>query len=106
MPLSFFLVAALLIEGLTGILKTTLTGFGLKLQAWADQALSIGVAMTIAVAGKINFFAVVTEVTGHRFDLPVALGIVLSGLVLARGSNAVHDLFRLINPRTDNMRIW
>ncbi|MGE5578878.1 MAG: hypothetical protein ACM3WU_02440 [Bacillota bacterium] len=106
MLISFFLVAALLIEGLTGIVKTTLTGFGLKLQAWADQAISIAMALVIAVAGKIDFFAVVSELTGQRFDFPVALGVVLSGLVLARGSNAVHDLFRLLTPKTDNMRIW
>lgn len=106
MLLPFFLIAAVLIESLTGIVKTTLTGFGVKLTAWADQTISIVMALALSVMGRINFFAVVSEVVGMEFDFPVAFGIVLSALILARGSNAVHDLLKSLNPGINQMRIW
>lgn len=106
MLLPFFVLAAVLVEGLTGIVKTTLTGFGLTLRAWADQAISMVLAVTIAVMGKIDFFAVVSELTGMPLNMPATFGVALSGLVLARGSNAVHDLFKALNPKPEAMRIW
>ena len=106
MSLPFFLITAVLIEGLTGIVKTTLTGFGVKLAAWADQAIAMALSMTFTVMGKINFFMVVSEVVCMEFEFPATFGMVLSALILARGSNAVHDLLKTLNPHVDEMRIW
>jgi hypothetical protein len=99
-------MATVLVEGLTGIVKTTLAGFGLNLATWTDQAISMVLGLVVAIAGKVDFFAVVSEVVGMQFNFPAALGILLSGLILARGSNGVHDLFKTLNPNIKAMKIW
>jgi len=103
--LTLFAMAAVLVEVLTGIVKTTLEGFGLKLLDWMDQALSMVLALTVAAMGKLDLFAAISELTGMTIGFPTALGIFLAALVLARGSNGVHDIFKKLNPSTD-MRIW
>ncbi len=103
---SFFAMAALLVEALTGVVKTTLTGFGLRLPDWVDQSISMALSIAIAVLGKMDFFALVSELTSMQFNLPPALGALLSALVLARGSNGLHDLLKKLNPNPNGMRIW
>jgi hypothetical protein len=106
MSLHIFITAAVLVEGLTGIVKSVLAGFGLKLQAWMDQAASLVLAMVIAIVGRMDFFAVLSQVIQIDLQFPTILGMVLSGLVLSRGSNAIHDLFKTMNPQTEGKRIW
>ena len=106
MLVSFFLMYAVLIEALTGILKTTLTGFGFVLPAWVDQGISLLLAFAFSIFGKINLFEVLSEAIGVEFHFPAGFGIALSALVLARGSNGVHDLMKRLNPSGDNRKIW
>ena len=106
MSLHVFIMAAVLVEGLTGIVKSVLTGFGLKLQAWMDQAASLVIAMAIAIMGRMDFFAVLSQTVQIDLQFPAVFGMVLSGLVLSRGSNAVHDLFKKMNPHVEGKRIW
>lgn len=104
--LPLFTMAAVLVEVLTGIVKTTIEAFGVRLLDWMDQALSMALALMVAVLGKMNFFEVVAELTGMTLGFPPAFGMFLAALVLARGSNGVHDIFKKLNPSPDNMRIW
>ncbi len=106
MSLHVFILAAVLIEGLTGIVKSILTGFGLKLQTWMDQAISLVLAMAMATVGKMDFFVILSQVIEINLQFPAIFGMILSGLVLSRGSNAIHDLFKTMNPQAEGKRIW
>jgi hypothetical protein len=105
MLVGVFLVSALLIEGLTEIIKSILANLGLTLTDWMDQLISIVFGMTIAFVGRMDFFALVSEISNIDFPATQTLGIILSGLVLSRGSNAIHDILKKLNPQKQN-RIW
>ncbi len=106
MSLHVFVLAAVLVEGLTGIVKSVLTGLGQKLPDWVDQAISLVLGLAVSILGKIDFFAVISSVIQVNLQFPVIFGMILSGLVLSRGSNAVHDLLKNLNPAVEDKRIW
>jgi hypothetical protein len=107
MTLQAFITLAILVEVATGIVKTVISQFNLTLYDWVDQAISLAFSTLIAVAGRVDFFSIVNQIIPVDFNLPKALGIMLSALVLSRGSNAIHDLFKRLNPPAENqMRLW
>jgi len=61
----------------------------------------------VAFTGKVDFFAILSQVLPISFNFPAFLGILLSALVLSRGSNAIHDLLKRLNPPSgESMRLW
>lgn len=66
----------------------------------------MAISTAIAVLGKMDFSALVSELTCVEFSLSPAVGAFLSAVVLARGSNGLHDLLRKLNPNPNSMRIW
>jgi len=106
MSLNTFVLIAALVEGLTGIVKSILKSAGVGLPDWADQVISLAVSMAIAIAGRVDFFAVLAQAVPMSLDLPAFLGIVFSGLILSRGSNGIHDVMKNLNPRAEEKRIW
>lgn len=110
--LSVFVMIAVLVEGLTGIFKSIVQGLGFTMAVWMDQAASLVVSMSFAVAGKIDFFTVLGQVVPVQFGFPAWAGIILAGLVLSRGSNGVHDIFKNLSPQDQaenegkEARIW
>lgn len=107
MSLHAFITLSVLIEALTGVIKSVLKSFGLFLQDWMDQAISLGLSLIIAISGKVDFFAVLSQILPADFHLPSFLGFIISALVLSRGSNAVHDLLKQLNPPgPESKRIW
>jgi len=98
-------MVAVLIEGLTGIAKSILSSLGMTLRDWVDQAISLTLAVAFAVFGKIDFFAILSQVIHVDFRLPAVLGMIVSGLILSRGSNAIHDLLKRMNPVVEETRI-
>jgi len=101
-----FAIVAVLVEALTGVTKAVLTSLGLKLQDWADQAISLVFAMAMAFMGRIDFFALVSQAIHVDLGFPAFFGMFLSGLIMSRGSNAVHDILKKLNPQQEMMRIW
>lgn len=106
MSIQVFIMAAVLVEALTGLVKSLLSAMGFKLPDWVDQTISLLLAMAFAFLGRIDFFALVSQVTQVDLHLPAALGMLVAGLVMSRGSNGVHDLFKKLNPRPAEKRIW
>lgn len=107
MTIQAFVILAVLIEAFTGLIKTLLQSFGVTLKDWMDQLISLVLAVVVAVGGKVDFFAVLSQVLPINFGLPPVVGIVLSAVVLARGSNAVHDLLKKLNPPEEGaLRMW
>ena len=64
---------------------------------WQDGKLSIDrigsliVGVVIALTWPIDLFAVV----GHAFAYPI-VGIILTGIIISRGANFVHDILKSI----------
>lgn len=107
MTLQAFLTLALLVEVTTGIIKSILGNFGLIIEDWLDQAISLVVAGLVAFSGKVDFFLVLNQVLPAQFVYPPFVGILLSALILSRGANAVHDIIKRLNPpTTGQMRLW
>ncbi|HHY34832.1 MAG TPA: hypothetical protein GX510_04245 [Firmicutes bacterium] len=107
MTIQAFVILAVLIEAFTGLIKTLLQNFGVVLKDWMDQLISLVLAVAVAAGGKVDFFVVLSQVLPINFGLPPVVGIVLSAVVLARGSNAVHDLLKKLNPSKEgSLRIW
>ena len=106
MTIQVFVMVAVLVEAVTGVVKSVLTALGLKLQDWVDQAISLVLAMAVAFMGRIDFFAVVSQAIQVDLRFPAALGMFLAGLIMSRGSNAVHDILKKLNPQLENRRIW
>lgn len=102
-----FVILAVLIEAFTGLVKSLLQNFGVALKDWMDQLISLVLAVALAVGGRVDFFAVLSQVLPIDFGLPPVVGVVLSAVVLARGSNAVHDLLNKLNPPKEGaLRMW
>lgn len=98
---------AILVETITGVVKSLLTGAGLVLLDWADQLISFGVAVALSFWGNVDFFALLSQFFPISFRVPPAFGILLTALIVARGSNAVHDVMKRLNPGSQSStRIW
>ncbi|HHW18506.1 MAG TPA: hypothetical protein GXX30_06355 [Firmicutes bacterium] len=107
MNVSSFLTLAIVVEVMTGITKSVLVKLGFQLKDWVDQAISLAFSVMLAAFGKIDFFAIIDEIQPVDFNFPIVLGIIMSALVLSRGSNAVHDILKRLNPpREGQTRIW
>jgi len=108
--LEAFIALALLVEAMTQITKSILSKLGVELCPWMDQTISLVFSVAMAVFGKIDFFSILNEVLPVEFNFPAILGIILSALVLSRGSNAVHDILdilRRLNPQgRGQSRLW
>lgn len=98
MSASMFVVIAILIEGLTGVVKSILAALGVKMQDWMDQAVSLALSLLLAFSAKVDLFVMIQEAIQIPLSAPPILGMFLAGLVLSRGSNAVHDIFKNLNP--------
>lgn len=59
-----------------------------------DTIGAIVIALVIAFAAGIDVF----EVVGAPLGVPF-LGIALTGLLISRGANVVHDIFNRIRPK-------
>lgn len=107
MNVSSFLTLAIVVEVMTGITKSVLVKLGVQLKDWVDQAISLAFSVMLAAFGKIDFFAIIDEILPVDFNFPIVLGIIMSALVLSRGSNAVHDILKRLNPPHEGQtRIW
>lgn len=107
MTIEVLVVLAVLVEALTGVIKSILLSFGVPLRDWVDQLISLVVALVVAAAGKVDFFAVLSQVLPVELRLPWYLGVLFSAVVLSRGSNAVHDLLKKLNPPQEGAaRMW
>jgi len=107
MTIQAFVILAVLVEAFTGLIKTLLQNFGVTLTDWMDQLISLVLAVGVAVGGRVDFFAILSQVLPVNLNFPPVVGIVLSAVVLARGSNAVHDLLKKLNPPAEGaLRMW
>jgi len=78
-----FLAAALLIEAIWQAAKPAFP----PVPAWTDVAITLGLGVAVCVLAGLDLFATV----GVTLNAPY-VGQVLSGLLVGRGSNFLHDL--------------
>ena len=89
--LIIILIAAILVEAIWEAIKQPL---GASLDWLEDQTMfrvgkvgAAAVGITICVIAEVNLF----EILGLDLN-PPTIGYIFTGLIVARGSNAVHDL--------------
>ena len=87
MNLTLFVALAVLTEGVTDYIRSLL-GEKAKIPA-VIITLVLGIA--VCVLSKSDVFAL------FSIDLPYRIGCVLSGVLLSRGSNYLHDLVEKLN---------
>lgn len=85
--LTLFIIAALLIEAVVNLVKN-IEEKNTSWKYWASLALGIVVAVLVSVNWNLDLFKMVGLGEGQ---IPY-VGAVLTGLILARGSNIVADL--------------
>ena len=87
MNLTLFVALAVLTEGVTDYIRSLL-GEKAKIPA-VIITLVLGIA--VCVLSNSDVFAL------FSIDLPYRIGCVLSGILLSRGSNYLHDLVEKLN---------
>lgn len=87
MNLTLFVTLAVLTEGVTDYIRSLL-GEKAKIPA-VIITLALGIA--VCVLSKSDVFAL------FSIDLPYRIGCVLSGILISRGSNYLHDLIKKLN---------
>lgn len=87
MNLTLFVTLAVLTEGVTDYIRSLL-GEKAKIPA-VIITLALGIA--VCVLSKSDVFAL------FSIDLPYRIGCVLSGILISRGSNYLHDLIEKLN---------
>ena len=81
------LIIAILVEAVWENLK----------MVWQDGKLNINmigslvISILVAILTKINVFSVL------KIDINVYVGAVLTGIIISRGANVVHDIWAKIN---------
>lgn len=81
------LIIAILVEAVWENLK----------MVWQDGKLNINmigslvISILVAILTKINVFSVL------KIDINVYVGAVLTGIIISRGANVVHDVWTKIN---------
>lgn len=91
------ILVAIFVEAIVQVFK----GFvpeGAAVPAWLWPVVSMALGVVLCLAGKVDALSAV----GLTINVPV-VGQVLTGCLVSRGSNFVHDLWRRINdgPETD-----
>lgn len=96
------LYSAALVESLVNIIRT-IRAKETDWRYWVSLAFSIGVSLLVTWNWEVDLFSLLLGV--GRIPL---IGSILTGFIVARGSNAVSDLFKLINAArlslTNNVR--
>lgn len=85
--ISIILVLAILIEALVDIFTETLSEDGLNKNK--AMTLAVGIAMAIVFNGDL------TSYLGLHTDIPF-IGCIVTGIILSRGSNYLHDFIKKI----------
>ncbi len=87
MNLTLFVTIAVLTEGVTDYIRSIL-GEKAKIPA-VIITLALGIAVCVLSKSDVfSFFSI---------DLPYRIGCVLSGILISRGSNYLHDLLKKLN---------
>lgn len=83
--------AAIVVETVVNIIKNLEEG-NKSWKYWAGRASSIVLGLVVAINYKIDVFVLV----GLEGQVPI-IGQILTGLIISRGSNVVHDVVDLLN---------
>lgn len=81
------MVAAIIVEGIISYVKLFFVGGKFQWQV----LVSIGLGVLVSVAYQIDLF----DIVGMESTIPY-VGIVLTGILISRGSNYVYELIKLI----------
>lgn len=87
MTLTFMLIAALVCEALMETIKTIYEQGKVN---W-NRVLAILLGILVCMAFNIDLFTLLGFVSSVPF-----IGTILTGIMISRGANFVHDLFKII----------
>jgi len=92
------LFAAILVEGLVNIvlnIKDKETDW----RYWASLVLALGVSILVAYNWDLDLFSILLG----EGNLPF-VGAILTGVIISRGSNYMHELLKLLSETTRKIR--
>ncbi|MCY6957716.1 hypothetical protein [Clostridium brassicae] len=63
-----------------------------KIEKWVDRVCAMAIGIFLAIASEVDFLYMV----GIQLSIPY-LGMILTGLLISRGSNFMHDILSTIS---------
>lgn len=96
MDFFYVMVLAMVCEAIWETIKMAIPG---KIENWLDRICVMIIGIFLALESGIDFLKLV----GISFKIPY-LGAVLTGLLISRGSNFMHDILATINNMQQNTK--
>lgn len=90
----FFVAAAVLIEAIVTLIRTSLERYS----DW-KYLVSLVVGIILGILVSLAYDLDIFSLFGFEAKFP-AIGAVLTGIIMARGSNYIADLLKLLKSRT------